>query len=284
MAGNGAGAAALGLAALGGVVAAGALVAGLARLLAGPGRDLVAQTSRPVDDKADVEALAVVRARQCTEERRVLTDLATAGSLTPPDAIKVATLASLQVAPFMVEETAVRLPLESLVQARTVPDAAAARERLLRAIGESHQRVFVQTLTLACANAVMAAGFEAIECVERPHAVQIVGTNPSGRAMVAEVDSDSAGETRIEAEVIGAAPDCDKVLDRFDAALEQAGVKSERPTRKPTGGVCELTSAREFLQKKLRPAGQTTHVERQPANGRRGRRRTNAEVSRQKQR
>ena len=48
---------------------------------------------------------------------------------------------------------------------------------------------------------------------------------------------------------------CHATLNRFDAAMEAQGVRTEGlPDRKWTGGVCELSMARDFIRRKVEPA------------------------------
>lgn len=45
---------------------------------------------------------------------------------------------------------------------------------------------------------------------------------------------------------------CKHIMDIFDRALRNQGVKSSIPKRRFTGGVCEMAAAKEFVQSKVK--------------------------------
>jgi hypothetical protein len=64
---------------------------------------------------------------------------------------------------------------------------------------------------------------------------------------------------------------CNEILDAFDRALEEAGVRAAPPKRKYTGGVCELAAARDYVLRKVRrppPAQVSQHLRRRRATRR----------------
>jgi hypothetical protein len=67
---------------------------------------------------------------------------------------------------------------------------------------------------------------------------------------VTEIGTAIDRETTIATEVIGMSdPSCGQILDEFNQALAEAGVRSSPPERKSTGGVCELEAAKEFIRR-----------------------------------
>jgi hypothetical protein len=121
-------------------------------------------------------------------------------------------------------------------------------------IESSHTSVLRHALTLACTNAALKVGFGAVEALQAGNGtIRVIASDESGRALVSEISTAANGNPHIETEVLGVTDgSCNDMLDAYDRALEEEGVRSGVPRRKFTGGVCELGAAREFIRRKVR--------------------------------
>lgn len=163
-----------------------------------------------------------------------------------------------QAAAYHVEPSsdALDAPMRALQQACTSEEARLARDQVVAALETEHHRLFTERLVTACTRASVEAGFPTIETQTRPNGlVRVVATNEAGHALVSEVEAAPDAEPSLAAEVVGVRDgSCNAMLDAFDEALEEEGVRAATPRRTFTGGVCELAAARAFVQRKLRAA------------------------------
>lgn len=210
------------------------------------------QVSSRVHD--EIKPLTAVQADLRLHQQQMMAAVARY-QLPPTEAMQVSTLLSLTTTPYVVEGyPAIQQPLEVLQLATSPGVAQRAQQTLLQTIEASHQKIFVQALTTACANAARKVGFAAIQTVSTDTGMmRVIATDPSGRALVTEISADPNREPSIETEVVGVTDgSCHTLLDAFDKALEEEGVRAAPSKRKFTGGVCELATAREFIRKKVR--------------------------------
>jgi hypothetical protein len=207
--------------------------------------------------------------------------------LTPVEQAQISVLASIAASPYMaLEDSVLRQSLGVLQNARTLVEVKHAEQALHKALDEGHQHIFVHALTTACASAAIKIGFSAIEASAGPLGKIIVtAMDTTGRALVTEIHADEHAEPTVETEVVGVADgSCNRILDAFDKALEEVGVRSAPPSRKYTGGVCDLAATRKFVASRLRPR-QTSSVIQPAAGQSAGRRSQRLNTSRtQKQR
>jgi len=201
---------------------------------------------------------------------------------------KLSELASLAATPYLVQDNATLCQsIATLERATTISQVQQAKEKLLKAMEHSHQQLFVQAVTLACTKASLKVGFSSVETMPSvvENTVRVVATDSAGRALVTEINADPRHEPSIETEVVGVSDgSCNQILDAFDLALEEAGVRSRPPSRKFTGGVCELAAARDFVRRKVRrSAGAQQNLQTPDASATRRRQRFN-QPSRIKQR
>jgi hypothetical protein len=145
-------------------------------------------------------------------------------------------------------------PMHALETAKTESEARTARDALLATARAEHTRVFVDQLAVACAKASRAVGFAAVEAkVGTDGSARVIAQDEAGHALISEIHVSEGKEPTLETEVVGLMDgSCNAVLDRFDAELEAAGVRSASPNRTFTGGVCALDTARRFARKALR--------------------------------
>jgi hypothetical protein len=129
-------------------------------------------------------------------------------------------------------------------------------ERPLPTLDASIQAL--DAIAAACTAACAAVGFPAIE-VQRVsnEEIRLVATDPAGHALVSEVTLNADGYPSLATEVVGVRDgSCNGILDRFDIAVAEAGIRSSPPARKFTGGACELAGARDAVRRfrtKLQP-------------------------------
>lgn len=246
----------LGACAIGGAMLAAGIIALFARALGAEAKAAFEQSTRamPTTTDAAVKSAAALRAEQRTiqqDARRTLV----ASNLSDVEAAKVAALASAASAPYLVADTnALQSTLKTLESAGSVVEVQRAEEQLRRVLETQHHQVFVESLTVACERATLAAGFQTIEVTPGVgDIVRVVGSNPAGHALVTEIDTNPRREPTIETEVVGITDGrCNAILDKFEAALAEEGVRGTPPKRHYTGGVCELSAAKEFLRRKAR--------------------------------
>ena len=185
----------------------------------------------------------------------------TAEDLPEVEATKVETLQ--EAAAYQVEDTKpLEPPMRALQQASTPEAARQAKEEVMATLETEHHRLFTDRLVGACTRASKKAGFPNVETETRPGGVvRVVATNEAGHALVSEVDASPDEEPSLATEVVGVTDgSCTEMLDAFDEALEEEGVRAETPRRTFTGGVCQLAAAKEFVQRKLR-AGVSTDAD-----------------------
>lgn len=247
----------------GAAVAAGAILAGAAvvALLRATGQAWASTRSMEASAPTPrsfgvVESPAALRDQFSTEERQAAAALL-ANHHTPADALKMATLHALERIPFRAHALNLDAPVAALARAQDVAEVERARSWLLQAMERDHLGVFVQHLSEAAAAASREAGFETVEVRHGADgtSARIIATDAAGRSLVSEIAPDTTGEVNLATEAVGIMDgSCHTALDDFDAALEHLGVRSGRPARTTTGGVCETAFAREFLRTRARIA------------------------------
>ena len=155
-------------------------------------------------------------------------------------------------------------PLRAFVRAQSLDETRQAQQVLLHQLDLGHRKALEQTLALACKNASIKVGFTSVQVRHGlQDALRVTATDARGRSLISEINpGDSHRDPSIATEVIGIRDgSCVTILDSFDRAIEEEGVRSGPPDRKYTGGVCELAATREFVLRKLRL--QPNNLERQ---------------------
>jgi hypothetical protein len=170
---------------------------------------------------------------------------------------KAAALLAVSQTPLVVRPAAVTSQVARLMEAPTVEAVRQAERDLLRTAKAEHSQVVSKALAVSCHQASIEAGFANVETrVGTRGDIRVIATDASGRALVSEIHrGDDTHAPSIETEVVGFTDGrCHATLDRFDASMETQGVRTEgSPERKWTGGVCELSMAREFIRQKVGP-------------------------------
>jgi hypothetical protein len=172
--------------------------------------------------------------------------------LPPAEQMRLSTLVSLAAGPYIANNlVSLDQPLAALLSAKTPEETANASAVLHQQVHAGHQQVFTRGLTHVCANAVRQIGFSSVETGMGPLGdVRLIGTDADGRSLVVEIQKGENGDPGLAAEVLGVRDgSCHKILDAFETALAEKGVRYTQPRRTATGGVCQLQAARDFLRR-----------------------------------
>lgn len=184
--------------------------------------------------------------------------------LAPVESAKLTTLMTLQAAPYLCDPSALKVPLQTLIQAGTEAEVVKTSQRLMEVVENGHRQVMTRALVTACQNASVQSGFTQVETMPGiDGSMRIVASDTAGRALVTEIRAEQGLEPSVETEVVGVTDgSCIGILDQFDRALEQQGVRAGASDRKWTGGVCELSVAKELL-KRITPVAKCKSDDRQ---------------------
>jgi hypothetical protein len=166
--------------------------------------------------------------------------------------MRVSALLSLASGPYIVETSAVlEQPLAALLSAETAAEVGRARKVLAETARTEHQQAFTHGLTHACESAFRKTGFSNLAAsLGRRGEIRVVGVDSQGRSLVAEIRQGKNGDPSLEAEVVGVRDgSCHEILDAFEKALIEQGVRHLPPTRKATGGICQLEAAKDFVRR-----------------------------------
>lgn len=112
---------------------------------------------------------------------------------------------------------------------------------------------FITSLETACLKAAENVKFNSITSIsDNSGNIRIIAEDKKGRAIVSEITALPGGDVKMESEVHGVTDgSCNEIMDNFDLALEKSGVESNNKDRKFTGGVCRLSAAMDFVNRKL---------------------------------
>jgi len=187
-------------------------------------------------------------------EREAQTTQAKPEDLPEVEATKVETLQEASAYRIEPSSGALDAPMRSLQQASTPAEARMAQDEVMATLETEHHRLFTERLIGACKRASVEAGFPTVETqVPSDGPVRVVATNEAGHALVSEVEAAPGEEPSLATEVVGVRDgSCNEMLDAFDEALEEEGVRAATPRRTFTGGVCELAAAKDFVRSKVR--------------------------------
>jgi len=236
-----------------GAIVVGACLLGLAKgLSALANAALQASKNKPMAESPKVlKSVAALRAESAPLELSV----SASHNL---ETLKAQAFKELATQPLMVANQAkLKTSILALDCAQTLEELETAHLGVVATLESGHQQVFTTAILDAGKRAASKIGFTKIESLPSPlvSTVRFAATDALGRTIVTEVNSARDGNMKIETEVVGVSDgSCTTILDDFDKALEAEGVKSKTPTRKFTGGICELAAVRKFLEKKIAPA------------------------------
>jgi len=235
--------------AAGGIILAAGLVSTILRSLSSGAREAyrINSSNMPITKPEIIKPLATQQSRwNMIQNRR--------GVLSPIEAVKVSTLLNISHSGYLVENTVpIQQKLQALQVANSKEEAEIAQKSLIKELKAGHQRIFVKGLILACEKASVKAGFGSIETQTASNGlVRVIASDTYGRALVTEIEGNAGWSPRFVTEVVGIHDgSCKQIMDTFNEVLEEQGVKSSPPERKFTGGVCETSSALEFIRRKV---------------------------------
>jgi hypothetical protein len=174
-------------------------------------------------------------------------------------ALRTSTFELITQMPFAVGNSAtIKTRFKAFSMANSAQEVISARTLLMKEIAVQHNSVLTNTLTVACANAFKKISFDSVQVLPTINGkARLVASNSGGKTLVAEIAPDEQFDLSISTEIVSG---CDSttpaILDAFDKALEEEGVRAAKSVRKDTGGVCELDTARDvlsFVRRKVSP-------------------------------
>lgn len=224
---------------------------------------MICRRASATHSSATIQAVAPLLQNVGHLQQRKLSGIKANAKLSHVEALKTSMLEAIADSPFVVSNpSAIAAPLKTVTAANSIPEITRAGQLLLKEIAKEHNGVLVNSLRLACANAFTKIGFTSIQTMPSTDAkVRLVATNAEGKTLVTEIERDAQQELSISTEIVSG---CDStsqdILDAFDKALEEEGVRASAPVRKETGGVCQLEASRlvqatrKFVRGQAQPA------------------------------
>ena len=137
--------------------------------------------------------------------------------------------------------------IQQVMAATTLQQIELAQSQVTKVLEANNHQVLVHSLAVACQNASLKAGFAQITTQTRAGKVRIIARNYTGQALVSEIGT--GDQVEIATETVGISDgSCNDIIEKFEKALAEEGViRQSQTARKFTGGICELSSAQEFL-------------------------------------
>ncbi len=235
-------------------LAASVLGAGVVRLSGAALRQLVArvdpilaqQLQRTSSPASPIVAVTAARRAQLAAERAVLASSVSPQS--PLQTFKLSVLAGLDAAGYVDVHGAASRSLRALLEAPTLREAVEARRQLVPALEASQLQALSAAVVQACVESCRQIAFDQIAVDTAGTLTRVTALDRAGRALVSEV-SVAGHDVRVETEVVGVLDgSCHHILDQFDAAMAAHGVDAV-PSRRPTGGTCQLAAARRLAER-----------------------------------
>ena len=184
---------------------------------------------------------------------------------------KTATIAAILSAPLVAADiSGVETALHAIDGARTTKELQKARAKLRDVMNGQHAAVWLNSLQEITQSAFVAIGFQPLPPdLRSPREIRLSAVNMDGKVLVSELRLAQDGTPSMATEVVnGCGPECEGILERFEAALAK-NVRGSKPVRKPTGGVCQLDAAVDFVKRRVRRAPLASSVTRVKAPRRR---------------
>jgi len=233
-------------------------------------RALAIAKQRPALGELPSLPAALKDARQL--EERFAAQLRRTNSQMAPLAVeKTAAIAAILSAPLVAEDAArVQTALHAVDAARTTSELQTARTKLREVVNSEHGAAWLNCLQEITQSAFTAIGFQPLPAdLRSPHELRLSAVNTDGKVLVSELRLDHDGTPSMATEVVnGCGPECESILARFEAVLAER-VRGTKPVRKPTGGVCQLDAAVDFVKRRVRRAPLANSVARKKAPRRR---------------
>ncbi len=189
-------------------------------------------------------------------EVKAAADLRSASHAKTLDNQKTATIAAVLQAPLVVEDTgAVHAAIAAIEAARSNRELAAARADLHDLVAAGHRTAWLAGLQDVTQRAFKAIGFQPLRAEAlSDREVRLSAVDGDGKVLVSELKVAKDGTPSMATEVVnGCGPECEGILQRFEAALAEH-VRGVTAVRKPTGGVLQLEAAKAFVRRHVRRA------------------------------
>jgi len=170
------------------------------------------------------------------------------------EAIQAETIGALEAAGHLNAEDAssVAETLGQLAEAESVTEARKLREETLSEANQSHRQAFVGGVADAVQEASMTVGFGNVQVSEGPTGdTRVVAENEKGQAIVTEIHDDGDGDPSLASEVVGVFDgSCHEIMEEFEAALAENGIRASSAATWETQGRCKLNAARDYAAEK----------------------------------
>jgi hypothetical protein len=237
--------------AIGGTVLAGGLIFAAIVKLTKATRAAITGLGAP-EDVHILQPAAVIGA----EDPRVKALGAKLSNLPPLDRARIEALAKLAYQPYRISNpVTVAHELQKVLKSTTPSQLAESMGTLRQTVVRQHQGVFANGVARTCELAMRQIGFNEITVGVGPTgARRVVGIDDGGRTLVSEISTGPGRALVLETETVNVIDhSCDEILDRFDQALDELGLRSGDPKRRATGGICQTGAARAFIRSKFAP-------------------------------
>lgn len=126
-------------------------------------------------------------------------------------------------------------------------------------VEEGNNRVFANSLLATHKNSSIKAGFSKIQTLQDGNTLRLIAENDKQQLLISEitVDTNSAA-VHAETETIGfEGKECEKVMEKFDEALKEAGIIATHCDKKPTEGQPVMQFAKQLVNYKSKPQSKT---------------------------
>jgi hypothetical protein len=205
-------------------------------------------------NSTSIQSASVLKQQSIALQQRVLT-IAQQSGLSECETIQVTALATAKL--FRTNSPQILQQGMQVLQSNLNSAGLQAFDRQLLI---SHQSLFTQQLLLVAQSAAVKVGFKDVRVTNAPDGtVRAIASDDTGRTLITEIGTSIDRPPTLATEIIGSSDEsCHEILDAYDRALEEAGVISGAPERKFTGGICELTAAKEFIRQPVKSKATNT--------------------------
>ena len=224
---------------------------GMSKGLSSEGQNAFKNSCQQLNNEIDaLKPISQIR----SEFKPISTQILQTGSL---EEAKGKILAEIAGQSYVGNDTAkIKRYVSALQNANSFDELEKTRKNLSDTIEDNHQQLFSGALLKACQTASVKIGFAKLESLPSAlsSAVRFAATDNQGRTLITEINAPKNRQVKVQTETVGIMDgSCQDILDAFQKALEAEGVKSQPTTRKFTGGVCEMSAVKDFINQKLIP-------------------------------
>jgi hypothetical protein len=242
-------------AAIGGTVLIGTLIFGVAKALAKATADSLAAAP-----KTDVllPAAAIKTPASLRLTRRVPT------TLSKLERERLEALNRLAQQPLRISDAAaITTHVNNVLSSTNSAQLASSVRHLRQAVVEQNDSIFAAGIARTCEAAMRKIGLGQITAgLSSSGTLRVVGSDDSGRTLVSEITMKPGCLPTLETETVNVLDgSCTEIVDRFDRAVEELGLRSGDPKRRVTGGLCQTAGGKALIRAKFakrlpKPVGQ----------------------------